>query len=472
LRNLQESPSTADPSVFQRFPTLSLVYGPPPQYSLMDVHPLFAAPVDVVAPPQQANGNNVGNNHSAESSPSTSRANSLKVPPSHKCITLWEPIILKQEWTIVNFAKAIDLAAPGVCVRSRAFCDESMPDIHWQLCLYPGGKREENQNNVSLFLKMSSATPREYTVRAEYRFYFIDEGGIARFSNVNVGDFKVKPQKGSHSWGLRNIPKAKVQPCLRQDGSLQIVCQIELLPEVNRLRTLELVAGNGIDSNAVSKSYLSNIDAMRDDESVDCKIICKGQEFEAHKFLLCSHSQVFKAMFKHDTIERQESKINITDTTPKAIEHMLHYLYSSKLSEVFPYEDAADVIQLADKYDMEPLKILVQRRLADQLTISNLCDIFHIAHLHNADQLMESCIPVAVVNSVHLIDSEEFKALKKHYPDVANQLLEKVVTYKGESNRTTNPYTPPNKRLRLNDLNRYSFNGNLNNGHHRFVFQP
>uniref|UniRef100_A0AC34GKK5 BTB domain-containing protein n=1 Tax=Panagrolaimus sp. ES5 TaxID=591445 RepID=A0AC34GKK5_9BILA len=156
---------------------------------------------------------------------------------------------------------------------------------------------------------------------------------------------------------------------------------------------------------------------MRDDESVDCKIICHGREFDAHKFLLCSHSQVFKAMFKHDTIERQESKINITDTTAKAIEHMLHYLYSSKLSETFPYEDAADVIQLADKYDMEPLKILVQRRLADQLTVSNLCDIFHIAHLHNADQLMESCIPVAVINSTTLIESEEFKSLKKHYPD-------------------------------------------------------
>lgn len=63
----------------------------------MDQHVFVAAPADAAIQP------NVINNHDAESSsPSTSRANSLKVQPSHKCITLWEPITLKQEWT-VNF---------------------------------------------------------------------------------------------------------------------------------------------------------------------------------------------------------------------------------------------------------------------------------------------------------------------------------------------------------------------------------
>lgn len=138
----------------------------------------------------------------------------------------------------------MDLAAPGMCLRSKPFSDESMQDIHWQLCLYPGGKREENQNHVSLFLKMSSVTPREYTVRAEYKFYFVDELGNLKFSNVNVGDFKVKPHKGSHSWGLRNIPKNKVVPCLHNDKSLRIVCQIELIPELNKLQTYCVIDKN------------------------------------------------------------------------------------------------------------------------------------------------------------------------------------------------------------------------------------
>jgi len=65
----------------------------------------------------------------------------------------------------------------------------------------------------------------------------LDDTGAARFSNVNTGDFKVKPAKGSHSWGLRNIPRQKVLNCIRSNNSLHIVCQIELVPDFNKLQT-------------------------------------------------------------------------------------------------------------------------------------------------------------------------------------------------------------------------------------------
>ena len=70
------------------------------------------------------------------------------------------------------------------------------------------------------------------------------------------------------------------------------------------------------------------------------------------------------------------------------------------------------------------------------------------------------------------MQSDEWKALKNHHPDVANNLLEKVVTYKGDASRST--YGPPSKRFRIgNDLTpRFSYYGNNVNGAHRFVFQP
>ncbi|KAF7634594.1 Histone deacetylase [Meloidogyne graminicola] len=175
---------------------------------------------------------------SASTSRNVALVESAEAASQNECITAWEPLQLRQEWTIHNFTKALDLATYGTCMRSRNFRDDSMPDICWQLCLYPGGKREENAGNVSLFLKMSTTeTQREFTVRAEYRFYFVDDTGTARFSNVNTGDFKVKPAKGSHSWGLRNIPRQKVLNCIRSNNSLHIVCQIELVPDFNKLQT-------------------------------------------------------------------------------------------------------------------------------------------------------------------------------------------------------------------------------------------
>lgn len=72
-------------------------------------------------------------------------------------------------------------------------------------------------------------------LKAEYRFYFLDDNDEPKFSNVNIGDFHAKPPKGGHSWGLRNIPRPKVCNALRKDQSLVILCEIELIPDPNKV---------------------------------------------------------------------------------------------------------------------------------------------------------------------------------------------------------------------------------------------
>uniref|UniRef100_A0A7E4UP64 BTB domain-containing protein n=1 Tax=Panagrellus redivivus TaxID=6233 RepID=A0A7E4UP64_PANRE len=392
-----------------------------------------------------------GGNDSRDSSPSTSRANSLRRGIPHRCQTIWEPVSLQQEWTIANFDKAIELSSPGMCLRSKPFNDETMPDIQWQLCLYPGGKREENSNNVSLFLKMSSTANREYTVRAEYKFYFIDQTEAKRFSNVNIGDFKVKPQKGSHSWGLRNIPKAKVTPCLRSDGSLKILCQIELIPENSRVQTLEILDAQ-VDISNVQNKYLGNIQRMQNSDSSDCVIRIDGCDLPVHKFLLSAHSFVFDAMFSHDTKERREGVINIVDSTKEAVEMMLHFLYSSNLPDNFSELIAPDVIQLADKYDMEPLKILVQKKLCDILNPNNVCRIFCVAYLHNAEKLIDACVPVFFMNSRNIMRSEEWATFRSENVEAANRLLELIVHYRDDRTAEITAKSPPHKRFRLSDM--------------------
>ena len=152
----------------------------------------------------------------------------------------------------------------------------------------------------------------------------MDDAGNARFSNVNTGDFKVKPSKGSHSWGLRNIPRNKVTPCIRSDQSLHILCQIELVPDFNKLQT-HVRRDHRVDPTKVfnhcievtlglfqlTKEYLDRIHRMyASGEGSDCVIECGGQEFQVHKFVLMAHSDVFRAMFSHkETMESVESRI-------------------------------------------------------------------------------------------------------------------------------------------------------------------
>jgi len=375
--------------------------------------------------------------------PSTSNSSWNNVESGqNECVTIWEPVQLRQEWTIHNIGRALELSTPGICMRSRGFRDDSMPDITWQLCLYPGGKREENKGNVSLFLKMSTShATREFTVRAEYCFYFMDDQGKSRFSNVNTGDFKVKPSKGSHSWGLRNIPKQKVLNSVRSDDSLHIVCQIETVPDFNKILTTVLRKESPINQAQLTKDYLSRMHSMYiTGEGSDFTIECEGRQFSVHKFILMSHSDVFRAMFKHTTtIENIESRLVLTDTTPVAINHMLTYMYSGSLPDGFLDEHAPSLMQIAEKYALDPLKLLCQEKLISRLNGNNVCFMLEIADTHNADVLMSACIPMIRAYSRRIINSAEWAELRNINPQLVNSVLEKVVSTE----------EPPQKRQRL-----------------------
>ncbi|CAO4363672.1 unnamed protein product [Caenorhabditis nigoni] len=157
------------------------------------------------------------------------------VPPSDEYATDVNTIKLSHRWTINNFGSVLRLSSPEDKMTGKVLISPEFPDVSWQINLYPAGKRTENAGNVSLFLKMSSNLPDQETrVKAEYRFFFLNDNEEQKFSNVNVGEFHVKPM-GAHSWGLRNIPTPKVQNALRKDGSLAIQLVIEIIPDVSKM---------------------------------------------------------------------------------------------------------------------------------------------------------------------------------------------------------------------------------------------
>nr|CAD2173569.1 unnamed protein product [Meloidogyne enterolobii] len=354
---------------------------------------------------------------------------SAEAAPQNECVTAWEPLQLRQEWTIHNFTKALDLATFGTCMRSRNFRDESMPDICWQLCLYPGGKERRILGT-------------EFTVRAEYRFYFLDDTGAARFSNVNTGDFKVKPAKGSHSWGLRNIPRQKVLNCIRSNNSLHIVCQIELVPDFNKLQT-HVRREHRIDPIILTKEFLErNHKMFISGEGSDCVVECGNQEFPVHKFVLMAHS---------DSVE---SRIRITDFGPETVHQMLTYMYSGGLPEDFSDEQASNLIEISEKYQLDSLKIICQDKLISRLSMANVCSMVTIADIHNADLLMSACIPLVRSHIRQLMASQEWTEMKTNNPRLLNLVLEKVIVI-SEKNLPTpqqKNLQPPQKRIRLNDM--------------------
>lgn len=79
-----------------------------------------------------------------------------------------------------------------------------------------------------------------------------------------------------------------------------------------------------------------------------------------------AHSGVFRTMFTDPIsiaiLADDDNKLLLTQTTPTAVTQMLTYMYSGSLPENFLNEHASDLLQIAEKYALEPLKMLIDEQ--------------------------------------------------------------------------------------------------------------
>uniref|UniRef100_A0A1I7USY3 BTB domain-containing protein n=1 Tax=Caenorhabditis tropicalis TaxID=1561998 RepID=A0A1I7USY3_9PELO len=370
---------------------------------------------------------------------------------SNECMTNVESVVLTQRWTVSNFDSLLKLSQPGSCLRSTVFKDDAVPEACWQLCLYPGGKREENANNVSLFLKMSATSPsKEVVLKAEYRFYFLDDNEEAKFSNVNVGEFHAKPPKGGHSWGLRNIPTAKVHNSIRQDKSLVISCHIELIPDVSKVpcKRVPIMPSIKMQFSQVPTSYVDReLEMLASGEGTDMTILAgpadgDRQSFRVHAYKLRAHSDVFQMMLSHLQMrESQEKKIEIQDFSPAAVRAMVEFIYAGVIKSEIDLYQAVDVMQIAEKYQILALKMTCEQHLLDRLNVGNVLECIAHAERHNTDVLYDACIDYAVHNRQVIMSLPSWRVFINEEPMLANNLLEKMVN--------ANDVSPPTKKSRV-----------------------
>ena len=89
-----------------------------------------------------------------------------------------------------------------------------------------------------------------------------------------------------------------------------------------------------------------------------------------HKFVLAAHSRVFGTMFQHKSIvENTQSRLKITDFNSNVVSQMLEHLYSGELPDELNSEDLAELLKIAEKYQLESLKSTSEEELIARLTL-------------------------------------------------------------------------------------------------------
>ncbi len=176
---------------------------------------------------------------------------------------------------------------------------------------------------------------------------------------------------------------------------------------------------------------------LREEEVLtDFTLAIGGKEFKVHKVVLAAQSPVFRRMFETDMKEKQEGRSAIEDMSTDVAEELLTFMYTGKAPNV--EEMTEELLQLADKYEMDHLKTLCEKALFNNLEVENAVTTLMLADLHGADQLKSVCIGFIEDNISDFEQMEGWNQLKSNpqYHDLYVQVLETQLP-------------PPTKKLKL-----------------------
>lgn len=120
----------------------------------------------------------------------------------------------------------------------------------------------------------------------------------------------------------------------------------------------------------------------------DVILSVNGKHLFAHKAILAARAGYFAAMFEHETKEKKENRVEITDVDAEVLTEMLQFIYTGKVPSMDKY--AVELLAVADKYQLEPLKVICEEALCSKLAPENfdlVQNFLLLADLYNASKL-------------------------------------------------------------------------------------
>lgn len=118
---------------------------------------------------------------------------------------------------------------------------------------------------------------------------------------------------------------------------------------------------------------------------LDVTLIAGGQEFKAHKVVLASCSEYFRAMFTDALKESRLNKISLKGVTARGLGHLLEYIYTSRLA--LNLANIQDILATASHVQLFPVVEACSGYLQEQLDLENCVDVATIAETYCLHQL-------------------------------------------------------------------------------------
>ncbi|XP_057321798.1 speckle-type POZ protein-like [Microplitis mediator] len=330
------------------------------------------------------------------------------------------------EWKINAISTYLNapVTEDGLVLKSPEFSVGTEINDNWYISLnFKKSKLCVCPNFISIFLY--NCTENEITTDA---VFFILNNDTER---VFIRDFK-KVYKSQLGWGFEEfLEKERLQKEkfeLIPHDILTVGVEVTVYDECTTITTsVPFKDIKSQMSHDYEELYNSKIGS-------DVVVEVGDKEFPAHKIILIARSPVLAAMFSHEMIEKKDNRLTIIDIDPEIFEKVLEYIYTDKVVDLD--DDANDLLEAADKYQLETLKQMCQNSLSKSLTAENSIYLMTLAERHNAKELLEYVSEFMVVNAEEIIETKNFKEWEKSKSSLDLMLFKKFTMLNLDKNKT------------------------------------
>ncbi|CAM0947068.1 unnamed protein product [Alopecurus aequalis] len=320
--------------------------------------------------------------------------------------------------------------AAGTCIKSATF----RVDGHdWAIEYYHSGFKVETSEHVCVSLALLSA-PVKGEVTASFSVCLHDPGSTT--AEVNHFGYTRKFSAGSNKWGyIEYMSKTDLAAsgCIKDD-TLVIKCTVSVI-------TSKLTNNNEEDEDtggvavAVPPSDLDNHLSRLLETGVATDITIKigwFKQFKAHRCVLAARSPFFRALLCGSMMESTKSTIRVDDVDASVFEVLLQFMYDDS-TPAFMEETSEDATNMAkhllvaaDRYGMERLKLICERKLSKVLDVNNVCSTLEFADRQSCQQLKNCCVAYIVKDRDRLkaiVETEGYGQLTQNCPRMVSEIF-------------------------------------------------
>ena len=175
------------------------------------------------------------------------------------------------------------------------------------------------------------------------------------------------------------------------------------------------IHSNKYESSNHSNLLLEDIERLYvQKENCDVELELNGECIPAHKIILASRSEYFKALFYGGLKETSQKKIQlIENTSSESFQSVLEYIYTGRLRFGDKTKNhLIDLQILSNKYALLDLeKSIIDYIAGSVLSIENACEFYNFADRYKIDELRDACNSTIYENPEDFLKSGDIKFL-------------------------------------------------------------